>query len=368
MSLLSKQLLSTINKTTKLGNSISKKVSPHNLYLTTFKHHQQQNKYYSTYQQHSSNKYFNKYGIIGLLIGTPILINYLTEKTELKAEEQVKEEQAVGNPHSTVRPEEELNRYEIEEFNALRELLEGKDKNQFDITIYQYQVCPFCCKVRAFLDFHKIPYKMVEVNPLFKSEIKFSKDYKKVPIVVVEGKLNNQLNDSSRIITHLNDILDKEGTMNTKDVVKWRKWVDDSFVHTLAPNIYRSNEEAKEAFEYISEQNGFGWWQKQAVLYGGSFTMYAVAKRLKKRYGIVDERQAIYDCGKKWANEAIGQTGPFHGGQKPDLADLSVYGILTSIEGLRTFNDLVKEVPQLGAWYDLMKRTVGPCSGTKINK
>lgn len=45
----------------------------------------------------------------------------------------------------------------------------------------------------AFLDFNKIPYKVVEVNPMSKKEIKWS-DYKKVPILTVDGE---QLVDSS---------------------------------------------------------------------------------------------------------------------------------------------------------------------------
>lgn len=45
----------------------------------------------------------------------------------------------------------------------------------------------------AFLDYHDIPYRVVEVNPLSKKEIKWS-DYKKVPILVVDGE---QLIDSS---------------------------------------------------------------------------------------------------------------------------------------------------------------------------
>jgi hypothetical protein len=45
----------------------------------------------------------------------------------------------------------------------------------------------------AFLDYYDIPYKVVEVNPLSKKEIKWS-EYKKVPIVMVDGE---QLNDSS---------------------------------------------------------------------------------------------------------------------------------------------------------------------------
>jgi len=39
----------------------------------------------------------------------------------------------------------------------------------------------------AFLDYYDIPYKVVEVNPISKKEIKWS-DYKKVPILTVDGE------------------------------------------------------------------------------------------------------------------------------------------------------------------------------------
>lgn len=45
----------------------------------------------------------------------------------------------------------------------------------------------------AFLDYYDIPYKVVEVNPMNKKEIKWS-DYKKVPILTVDGQ---QMVDSS---------------------------------------------------------------------------------------------------------------------------------------------------------------------------
>ncbi len=57
--------------------------------------------------------------------------------------------------------------------------------NANNITLYQYQSCPFCSKTRAFLDYYGIQYKKVEVNPLFKREMKFS-SYKKVPFIVVD--------------------------------------------------------------------------------------------------------------------------------------------------------------------------------------
>lgn len=51
------------------------------------------------------------------------------------------------------------------------------------LTLYQYATCPYCCKTRAFLDYYRIPYAVVEVNPLFRRELKFS-SYRKVPFVL----------------------------------------------------------------------------------------------------------------------------------------------------------------------------------------
>ncbi|MCH93771.1 prostaglandin E synthase 2-like, partial [Trifolium medium] len=76
----------------------------------------------------------------------------------------------------------------------------------------------------AFLDYYDIPYKVVEVNPLSKKEIKWS-EYKKVPIVMVDGE---QLNDSSAIIDKLGErILSKkkaDSTSEEDEETKWRRY------------------------------------------------------------------------------------------------------------------------------------------------
>lgn len=54
------------------------------------------------------------------------------------------------------------------------------------LTLYQYKTCPFCSKVRAFLDYHGLPYEIVEVNPIMRKEIKFS-SYRKVPILLADA-------------------------------------------------------------------------------------------------------------------------------------------------------------------------------------
>ena len=51
------------------------------------------------------------------------------------------------------------------------------------LTLYQYRTCPFCSKTRAFLDYHGIQYKLVEVNPVFRREIKFTSQ-RKLPFII----------------------------------------------------------------------------------------------------------------------------------------------------------------------------------------
>lgn len=162
-----------------------------------------------------------------------------------------------------------------------RKIVNADDKTGLNITLFQYQTCPFCCKVRAFLDYHGLSYNVVEVDGVRKKDLKWS-DTKKVPTLLVETKDGKylQLTDSSVIVSVLASYLTKPGqdivelstfyptisfyndkgkktsdTMNKyflmneennakqKEVVeqerKWRNWVDAHLVHMISPNVYR---------------------------------------------------------------------------------------------------------------------------------
>ncbi|CAK9179255.1 unnamed protein product [Ilex paraguariensis] len=176
-----------------------------------------------------------------------------------------------------------------------------------DVILYQYEACPFCNKVKAVLDYYDIPYKVVEVNPISKKEIKWS-DYKKVPILMVDGE---QLVDSSAIIDKLcNKILPEKSTNSVPDdneEKKWRQWVDNHLVHILSPNIYRNTSEALESFDYITSNGNFTFTEKITVKYAGAAAMYFVSKNLKKKYNIFDERAALYEAAETWVDELKGR-------------------------------------------------------------
>ncbi|XP_024990332.1 prostaglandin E synthase 2-like isoform X3 [Cynara cardunculus var. scolymus] len=195
-----------------------------------------------------------------------------------------------------------------------------------EVVLYQYESCPFCNKVKAFLDYYDVPYKVVEVNPLSKKEIKWS-DYKKVPILIVDGE---PLQDSSAIIDQMRIKISPTSSSLVVDdedeEKKWRRWVDEHLVHMLSPNIYRNTSEALESFDYITSN--------------GAAAMYFVSKKLKKKYNITDERTALYEGAETWVNALDGRE--FLGGTKPNVADLAVFGVLRPIRYLRSGKDMVE--------------------------
>lgn len=125
-------------------------------------------------------------------------------------------------------------------------------------------------------------------------------------------------------------------------------------MHTLSPNVYRTREEALQAFNHFSDvgewEKHFSEWERWLVVYVGATAMYFVGKKLKKRHLLKDDvRLSLYDACRQW-HKAIGKKRMFMGGERPNLADLAVYGVLSSIEGTDAFRDLLKHT-HVAHWY-----------------
>ncbi|CAF1503087.1 unnamed protein product, partial [Didymodactylos carnosus] len=292
----------------------------------------------------------------------------------------------------------------------------------YKLTLYQYITCPFSCKVRAYLNYNRIPYDIVEVNSILRREVKWS-SYKKVPVVVVEDE-KLQLNDSSLILSAIESyfriptktfkdisclyppVIEKEkngkllfnypnkyfltepidnarrdpikyvqreksrqevsgirkflgglfssnktatdtstiarsehGLINvgsgvvggvkddSNDLIlqnrddqnsndqfklerKWREWIDNTFVHTLSPNIYHTINEAINSFRWFSQagewEQIFPWYERFFITYIGAVVMYGVSGKLKRKHNLKPNvRESLYDCANEWI-EAVG--------------------------------------------------------------
>jgi microsomal prostaglandin-E synthase 2 len=233
-------------------------------------------------------------------------------------------------------------------------------KDQMRVTLYQYDVCPFCNKVRAYLDYHSIPYTVVEVDPLGKKELaQFPKDYRKVPIAVVNDR---QVNGSGTIISEIQKIVygDKP---TTKSDEEWLDWVDNHLIHLITPNIYRTAAESLQTFEYIADNAKFSAWQRFSVRYTGAAAMYFVGRKAKTKYNIDEPRAAIYDAINKWTSAVEEQGGKFlEGSDHPGTADLAVYGVLRAIMTFDTFKDIKANCSAFEPWFERTRQAVGESS------
>lgn len=230
------------------------------------------------------------------------------------------------------------------------------------VTLYQYEPCPYCCKVKAVLDYLNIPYDVVEVNPLTKKETKPLTDYKKVPVATINGEV---VVDSSAIISKLRElVLDQDtnrttttGGVSFEDEEKWRKWVDEKLILLAPPNIYRTFPESLQAFDYCLTEGKFSAMERYMSKYAGAVVMFFIAKKLKTKYAIEDEREALYAAIEAYMG-AVGDR-EFLGGSEPNMADLSVFGVVRSVAGLDTFDDLMAHT-SIKPWFTRMTDRVGP--------
>ena len=151
------------------------------------------------------------------------------------------------------------------------------------VRLYQYEICPFCNKVKALLDLYKVPYDTVDVNPLTKGEIKpWSGGYKKVPIALLgggEGTEPEQVNDSPVIAAALLERMSAGGAISKSELerfrspkaLEWAAWSDSKLAVLLFPNITRNFGEAFQAFSwYTFHDEGVDYLRADVSLKRGS--------------------------------------------------------------------------------------------------
>jgi microsomal prostaglandin-E synthase 2 len=292
-----------------------------------------------------------------------------------------------------------------------RKITSEADQTNMNLRLYQYQTCPYCCKVRAFLDFYGFSYEVVEVNPVTRSQIKFANGYKKVPILTTP-LLEKPLVESSLVISILktyllhpkltmpnalecypqHEVVDPktkkpraihpnkfyvmfgetlktpEAIQNAREEREWREWVDEHFIHLISPNVYRTYSESLDTFHYFDQvvewERNFPWWERLLAIYMGATAMFMISKRLKKRHNIGDERKSMLDACEAFLT-AKGNSRTFMGGNAPNLADLALYGAINSFVGCTAFKEM-REQSNIGEWYDAVHEAVVQRRGSRL--
>ena len=260
------------------------------------------------------------------------------------------------------------------------------------VTLYQFESCPFCRKARAVLDLCGIPYDVVEVNPLTKSETKgFASDYKKVPIVVVDDPSTGQsyqIRDSKVIIAAVlastpdvtvggnnpSTPLPKPVSLNDSTTVDastyagasideaWIKWTEAYLLQLVVVNIYGTFAESRETFDYLLTHKDFGWVAREASYWAGSIVMNQVARSRLKKFNHIQgrHREAFFEaCADLGSAAKAG--GAFLGGKRPSAADVNAYGVIRSLEGTKSLREAIAGAAgeEFAQWYANMNSAVG---------
>lgn len=73
--------------------------------------------------------------------------------------------------------------------------------------------------------------------------------------------------------------------ISLEEEAKWRKWIDDHFVHIISPNVYRTYKESYQAFDHHVKMGKYNeTWEGWVAKVGGSTVMWLISKKLKKKY------------------------------------------------------------------------------------
>ncbi len=224
------------------------------------------------------------------------------------------------------------------------------------IQLYQYEVCPYCCKVKAVLDYKKIPYEKIEVNPMTHEELVWNKealDHDKVP-VLVDGK--KTVLESNDIIRYLDETYPEKRVFSKAKATKqveWMRFADDELVQILPANIYRTFPEALDSFKYITKVGKFPAWKRYYLMLGGAVAMTIVAKKGMKKRGISDPRGELEKVLKTLADGLGDQK--FLGGASPDVSDLVCFGILQSVRGLKVWS-FISRNKKVADWFERLEK------------
>lgn len=248
------------------------------------------------------------------------------------------------------------------------------------ITLFQYHICPFCNIGKALLAYSNTAYDVVEVNPLTKAELKpWSGEYRKVPIAVID---DDQVNGSEDIVDALlesprvqrelaarwaeerGDAADDDDRAMTlprfqksDGARKWMRFARDDLAALLYPNICGSLGDSYAAFGYVERVASFTTWQKASVRYLGALAMYFAASKIKTKRGITDARASLHAALDKFEAEGLrdGTASYVSGASSPDMGDVAVFGVLSSVTGLTAHAEAIRSRGgHVEAWYDRM--------------
>ena len=150
-------------------------------------------------------------------------------------------------------------------------------------TMYCFETCPFCFKVKALLGSRGIEYSKVEVDPTFKTQLKWA-EWSAVPVFVdIDG---TQVNDSNYIL-HYIDSKDSSSFPRAGEDPEQDEWMDFSNLilgKSIVAVIYKSYRTSVQALDYVTKIDNFSFGTRLVNKWVGGIIMRMVGKSRAKMF------------------------------------------------------------------------------------
>ena len=225
-----------------------------------------------------------------------------------------------------------------------------------EIQLFSYPTSPYAQKVACYLNYKKIDFKLVPVNPISNREIAFTRQ-RQVPVLQVGDEWRKE---SSELGLWLDELYPQRPLLPSdsnerKLILDIDQWISN----TLIPSGFRYAVEWQQPWYSIKN----GWRLARAVSNATKLPFYI---RMIWPFGVkrapfivemvkrLDLNESIPDMNQRLQNEFLQHLsdGPFLGAQSSiSLADLSAFPIIVSghFMGMKT-KQAVKDHPHILAW------------------
>ena len=220
-------------------------------------------------------------------------------------------------------------------------------------TMYCFETCPFCFKVKALLGSRGIEYSKVEVDPTFKTQLKWS-EWGKVPIYVDSD--GTQVTDSNYIL-HYIDSNDSGSFPRMGEDPEQDRWMDFSnkvLGKSIVAVIYTSYRTSLQSLDYVTRVDNFSFGSRIINKWLGAFIMRMVGKSRAEMFELPPRENLQFQLDEM----STGIKGDFFGGEEPNGSDYANFGILRSMQGLNGF-DIVEGHNVVSPWYGRMQQHSG---------
>lgn len=224
------------------------------------------------------------------------------------------------------------------------------------INIFVFPTCPHCNKVKTLLDVMGHGYSQVNVNPITKAELKWYEGKRKVPIAVIaENVVQGSDAINLAIYEENKKTHDISHGVTADEYNEWNRFADEEIARPLFRAASGNWTDAWQMMEYVDSMPEYPSYMRKLYRFAAALITRLVSDRFAKKYNIQNAEEELYDGMSRFIQS---YDTTLHGGEKPSLVDIVVYGTLRSVETSEAVRTLVDSDKEIFEWYSAMQKFV----------